>query len=194
MNEPTSKDHDLSWGNGLGYLLFLGVIGVVFITRWLPNSSVNRAGISEARNNVGAMNRGQQAYWYEHNTFAQSLETLQMGIHPETRNYRYSTQSVDGATFQYGISRHPAIFKRPEGSIWGIFPRRGKEYALPSYLGIVWLKPNQNVDSDGTQNNIQHSLGIMCESTYPYLLEESFEPIAHNGDFSCPEGMKNLSE
>lgn len=193
MSEPTSKNHDSTWGKGVGYLLLLGVIGVFIIPLLFSNSaSVNLAKFSESRNTVGAMNRGQQAYWLEHNTLAQSVEALQIGIRPETPNYRYSTQSLDSAAFQYGISLHPEVFKRKPGKILGIFPRRGKEYVLPSYLGIVWVKPNPNADSDGIQNDIQ-LFSILCESTYPYLLEESFQPSSHNGDFYCPEGMKILN-
>lgn len=192
MSEPTSKDNNSTWFQGIGCLLLLILIGVAMTPLWFSISQVNRAKTIESRTTVGAMNRGQQAYWLENNTFAQSVEALEIGIRPETQNYRYFTQSLDNAAFQYGISLHPQVFKRKPGNILGIFPRRGKEYALPSYLGVVWVKPNPNADSDGTQTDIQ-LFSILCESTYPYLLEESFQPIAHNGDFSCPEGMKLLN-
>jgi hypothetical protein len=191
MSEPTSKDNNSTWYHGIGCLLFLGLIGVVISPVLFSSSQVNRAKTIESRTTVGAMNRGQQAYWLDHNTFAQSVEALEIGIRPETQNYRYSTQSLDNAAFQYGISLHPELFKRKPGNILGIFPRRGQEYAIPSHLGVVWVKPNPNTDSDGNPNDMQ-LFSILCESTYPYLLEESFQPIAHDGDFQCPEGMKEL--
>ncbi|AFY81548.1 type IV pilin-like G/H family protein [Oscillatoria acuminata] len=192
MSEPSSKHPDSTWGKGVGYLLFLGLIGVVMIPLLFSHSTVNRVKNIESRNNVGAMNRGQQAHFITDNTFAQSVNDLQLGIHPETANYRYSTQAVDNAAFQYGISLHPEIFKRKPGKILGIFPRRGKEYAIPSYLGIVWVKPDPNADSDEPQSGLNF-LSILCVSTYPYLLEEGLQPSSHNGDFKCPDGMVELN-
>lgn len=190
MSEPTFKDQDSTWGKGLGCLFLLGLFGVFIGPLLFSNSSsVNRAKSLESRHNVGAMNRGQQAYWLEHTTFAESLNDLEMGIHSQSSNYRYFTQSLDNAAFQYGISLHPNLWKRKPGNILGIFPRRGKEYALPSYLGVVWLKPDPNADSDGNQSDKQ-LFSILCESTYPYLLEEGFQPSSQNGDFHCPKGMK----
>lgn len=190
MSHPTSKDHNLNSGKGWGYLLGVGLIGFV-LNSFLSTDSSNFKGTksTESRYTVGAMNRGQQAYWLEHNTFGQSLEALEIGVHPESRNYRYFTQSLENAAFQYAISLHPELFKRKPGKIWGIFPLRGKDYALPSYLGVVWVKPNPNNDSEATQNDVQ-IFSILCESTYPYLLVESFQPSSQHGDFRCPEGMK----
>ncbi len=189
MSEPTSKHPDSTWVKGLGCLLFLGLIGLVMSPLLLSNSTANRVKNLESRHSVGGMNRGQQDYFVTHNNFAQSLNDLQIGIRPKTQYFRYSTQSLDHAAFQYGISLQPELFKRKPGKILGIFPRRGKEYALPSYLGVVWTKPNPNADSAGTQNDIK-LFSILCESSYPYLLEEGFQPTAHNGNFHCPEGMK----
>lgn len=189
MSEGTSKHRDSTGIKGLGCLLFLGLIAVVMSPFLLSNSTANRARSLESRHSVGAMNRGQQAHFVTNNAFAKTLNELQIGIRPETPNHRYFTQSLDNAAFQYGISVHPEVFKRKPGKILGIFPRRGKEYAIPSYLGIVWVKPNSNADSQGNTNDIQ-LFSILCESTYPYLLEEGFQPTAHNGDFHCPEGMK----
>jgi hypothetical protein len=191
MSEPISKDYDSNWGQAVGCLLFLGLIGVVMIPLLFSQSTVNRAKNIEARHSLSAMNRGQQAHFVTNNTFAKNLNDLQIGIRSETQNYRYSTQILEHAAFHYGISLHPELFKRKPGKILGIFPRRGKEYALPSYLGVVWLKPHPNADSDGNQNDIQ-LFSIVCESTYPYLLEEGFQPNSHDGDFHCPEGMKIL--
>lgn len=190
MSDPIAKGDDSIWDKGLGYLILLGLMGGVFIFFLSTDSSnVNRAKSVESRHSVGAMNRGQQAYFLEHDTFAKSVEALEIGIRSPTQNYRYSTQVLDDAAFQYGISLHPQVFKRKPGNILGIFPRRGKEYALPSYLGIVWVKPHPKADSDAMKNDIE-LFSILCESTYPYVLEEGFQPSLHNGDFHCPQGMK----
>jgi hypothetical protein len=188
MSEPTSKHHDSTWGKEAGFLILLALIGFFMIPLLFSNFSANKAQFLESRNKVGAMNRGQEGHFFTYKSFANSLNDLQLGIYPETSNYRYSIHSLDNAAFQYGISLHPKIFKRKAGNILGIFPRQGREYAFPSYLGVVWAKPNPKADSAEPQSNIIFS--ILCESTYPYLLEEGFQPSSDQGDFACPEGMK----
>ena len=192
MSEEMSNKNDSNLGQVLGCLILLVLMGILSATAILNPNSTDRhqAKSVESRKFIGWMNRGQQAYFCEHNTYAESVNDLGLGIPLETQNYRYSTQSLDNAAFQYGISLHPEIFKR-QPKIWGIFPRRSKEYALPSYLGVVWFKPNQNADYDETQSDLQ-MFSIFCKSTYPYLLEEGFQPSSQNGDFQCPEGMKEL--
>ena len=43
----------------------------------------------EARHNLGAINRTQQAFYLENNRFADSLKEIGLGIKTETTNYRY---------------------------------------------------------------------------------------------------------
>ncbi|MCT7954837.1 type IV pilin-like G/H family protein [Laspinema palackyanum] len=187
-----SKKNDLKWGKGLGLLILLAFIGISLNTPGSPDPfHVNRAKSVESRNNLGAMNRGQQAYFLEHNNFGESVNDLGISIRPETQNYRYSIKGLDNAAFHYGISLHPEVFQ-PKPKIWGILPRRGKEYGIPSYLGIVWVKHNQNADSDKPQSQWL-TVSILCQSTYPYLLKEGFQPRSHNGDFQCPDGMVQLN-
>ena len=66
-----------------------------------PSTQTNREQRSEGKQNIGAMNRGQQAYWLENQKFATTIEQLGIGIKPETESYRYQilpqgdqTQSV----------------------------------------------------------------------------------------------------
>ena len=192
MSEPISKKNDSKWRKGEKSLILLALMGILSaaIHTGTPDhhSQVNRAKSVESRNNLGAMNRAQQAYFLEHNTFAESVNDLGIGIPPETQNYRYSIKGLDNAAFHYGISLHPEEFKlKPK--IWGIFPRIGKEYGIPSYLGVVWLKQDSNADYNETTSHWM-TVSILCQSTYPYLLKEGFQPPSHNGDFQCPEGMK----
>lgn len=46
---------------------------------------------SEAKTYVGSLNRGQQAFYLEHNKFAQDFTELGLGITEETENYSYSS-------------------------------------------------------------------------------------------------------
>ena len=50
-------------------------------------SQATEARQSEARTDVGSLNRGQQAFYIEHSGFAQNLDELELGITAETDNY-----------------------------------------------------------------------------------------------------------
>ena len=188
MKTPTFHNN-LPWGKVLRHLILFGLLGLVLIPFLDPTlPPTDRHKTLEARFNVSGMNRHQQKHFFTDNTFAESVNDFKIGIPLETQNYRYSTNALDNTAFQYGISLHPEEFKL-QPKIWGIFPRKDQEYALPSYLGVVWIKPNLNSDFDETQSDVQ-MFSILCKSTYPYLLEEGFQPSSQNGDFHCPEGMK----
>jgi len=69
-------------------------------------SQRSKARQSEAKVSVGAMNRGQQAYFLENSKWGDSIQSLVFGIKHETTNFRYrtevvkSTQTIDNAILQ----------------------------------------------------------------------------------------------
>ncbi len=88
-------------------LFLLGFAGAVVAAIALPTqmSCGNKAKHAEARQNVGAMNRAQQAYFVEKNSFSNSLDSLGIGIRSQTENYQYSSRATAKVAFNYGISR-----------------------------------------------------------------------------------------
>jgi len=59
----------------------------------------------EGKQNVGSMNRAQQAYFQENNEFANSVPELGIGIKTQTKNYEYSIHATPLTAFEYGVSR-----------------------------------------------------------------------------------------
>ncbi|MBE7385085.1 MAG: type IV pilin-like G/H family protein [Leptolyngbya sp. SIO1E4] len=87
MHQPKSRNKQrlALWGLG-GVFLLVGcshIVGTAF------ENQANRARESEADNYVGAMLRGQQAYFIEAEQFTDDLASLEINIPPETENYRY---------------------------------------------------------------------------------------------------------
>jgi type II secretory pathway pseudopilin PulG len=114
-------------GCGCLGLVFAGIIAALALPSFIGQA--NKAREAEARNNVGAILRSQQAYHLEHNRFAPDLATLQTGITAETANYRYAlavqpdSQSVKvTATPQEETLRSftGAVFTYPKGSEIGL--------------------------------------------------------------------------
>jgi type II secretory pathway pseudopilin PulG len=70
---------------------------------------VRKAKESEARNNIGAMNRAQQAYFLEQQEFSDSMAALGISIKPQTENYDYSIRATPLAVFNYATPRRNGL-------------------------------------------------------------------------------------
>lgn len=81
---------------GFGFL-GLGILAAIALPSFL--NQANKAIASEARTYVGAMNRGQQAYYLNNATFSSSIEALGVDISAETANYSYAMEvQPDGSS------------------------------------------------------------------------------------------------
>src|ERR671932_2734109 len=91
----------------LAWLTIFLVLGFGSILLILPSlvSCGPKGKQAEGKQNVGAMNRAQQAYYLDNKAFSNSLQSLGLGIQPQTTNYVYSTRVTKTAAFSYGISR-----------------------------------------------------------------------------------------
>jgi len=154
----------LSW-----LVIFLGLgIGGVFLALPSLMSCTNKAKASEAKNNIGAMNRAQQAYYSEYQKFSNSMESLGIGIRPETVNYQYSIRITETAVFNYAIAR------------------KGTKN-IKSYVGGVFAVPPTNVDPTGEMTTVV----IECEGTSPGRTQIA-EPTLEEGVPICGSGTKEL--
>jgi type IV pilus assembly protein PilA len=68
-------------------IIIIGILAAIALPSFLNQAS--KAKQSEAKNNVGAVNRAQQAYYLEKQQFADGFESLKIGIPTETDNYTY---------------------------------------------------------------------------------------------------------
>lgn len=59
-------------------IIIIGILSAIALPSFLSQSAKARA--SEARSNVGALNRVQQAYYFEHQTFTGTIADLGVGI------------------------------------------------------------------------------------------------------------------
>ncbi|MBP0000463.1 MAG: type IV pilin-like G/H family protein [Cyanobacteria bacterium SID2] len=62
------------------------------------SNSMEAALESEGQTYIGAMARGQQAYFLENNKFSESIDELQLGLQSETENYKYEIAAVEDKT------------------------------------------------------------------------------------------------
>ncbi|NJL01692.1 MAG: general secretion pathway protein GspH [Spirulinaceae cyanobacterium SM2_1_0] len=100
----------------LGLPIVLGIIAAIVLPSFLNQANITRQ--SEARINIDALNRAQQEYFLETGAFADAIEPLDLGIQPETENYRYEiTLQSDGNVTTFAIPKLDTL----TGFVGGVF-------------------------------------------------------------------------
>jgi hypothetical protein len=126
---------------------------------------------AEARQNVGSMNRAQQAYFLESNEFADSIQELGIGIRTQTQNYQYSIRATPLAVFNYATPR---------------------EKHIKGYVGAVFL-----TSGDESKGEIV-TVGLICETKSPGWLSNWFNiqrpaaPIVRGNVVECAPNTQPL--
>jgi type IV pilus assembly protein PilA len=146
---------------GCGCLLLLMgivVIGAIALPSFLGASTQDKDKRVEAKQYVGSMSRGQQAYFAEKNAFSSSVDALGISIKTETRNFKYSIRATKKAAFNYGVS---------------------KEKDLKSYVGGVFLVPAKNFDPNAAKEE-RTTTSILCKADSPGTIKPA-EPTYENG-------------
>lgn len=148
-------------------LLIVGIAGIIATP--ITTCGCRPPFQPEARQNIGAMNRAQQAYYMETNTFADSLDKLGVGIKEHTEINDYSIRRAANASFHYAL------------------PRKNLDVAK-SYVGGVFLVP----DPHATPAQMM-TVAIVCEAYSPGRTEPR-PPTIKKGVVSCGFGTKEMSK
>lgn len=166
----------------VGGLVVLISFGLIFFIGGLPSlvSMATKAKQAEAKQNIGAMSRAQQAYFLETEKFTDSLSKLGIGIKTETVNYSYSIRATDKTAIHYAVSRHKKTF-------WQKI-RGDKE--LKSYIAGVFAVPAIEVNPETAKGEIL-TVSIVCEAVSPGPTKPA-EPTIQNGKVTCGEGTRDL--
>jgi|GEM_PF-1277853 Tfp pilus assembly protein PilE len=137
----------------------------------LPSSSGcgggNKAKLSEAKQYVSSMNKGQQAKYAEDGAFSNSMNALGLGLKTQTTNYNYSIIATKNAAFSYAVSL-----------------RETKD--LTSYVGAVFLVPVSQA-----ANKEKTTVSILCAANSPGNTQPP-DPILQNGNPVCAAGSSDV--
>ncbi|HBE16061.1 MAG TPA: general secretion pathway protein GspH [Cyanobacteria bacterium UBA11149] len=177
--------------NGCGCLLRLigyGIIIPTILSLILPSllDCSKKPKESEAKQYVSSMNRAQQAYFVDNNTFANNFQKLGLGIKTEMTNYRYSISATNKAVFSYGITRSDAYQTE-----YILFIPRRVNVKLKSYIGGVFIVPATEVDANAVKDEIR-TIAILCQTNSPSTTKPA-KPTYKNGVLACGEGTRDLS-
>jgi len=117
-------------------IIIIGILSAIALPSFL--NQANKAKQSEAKQNVGSMNRAQQAYYLENSEFGSTVQLLGLGIQTQTVNYSYGVELGNASS---AVNIYGASLKKP----------------LRHYQGRVWL---------GTviETSEATTLAMLCES------------------------------
>jgi type IV pilus assembly protein PilA len=146
-------------------IIIIGILAAIALPSLL--AQVNKAKQSEAKNNIGVMNRAQQAYQLEYQDFQTDVSQLGVGIKTITQNYQYNIEK--GGNDSTVVNRAGAI-----------------KTALKSYLGIV-----ETTEVEGSVTSEVLSVAQACESKNPMQLA-SVPAGSTITEAKCPDDFKDL--
>jgi len=132
---------------------------------------VSKSKEAEGKQNVGAMNRAQEAYFLEYEEFTDSLQKLGVGIRNPTTKYEYSIRVTPLAVFNYATARTKGI---------------------KSYVGAVFLKV------DNAQTGELLTIRIICETksdwraNWSRIPRPANPPIVRGNVIECDPNTKSL--
>jgi hypothetical protein len=168
-NIPPDKKSKSWVGTLLGFTFICVPVGIMFAAITLPSSSGcgSKAKLSEPKQYVSSMNKGQQAKYAEDGAFSNSFNALGLGLKTQTTNYNYSTIGTKNAAFSYSVAR---------------------SNNLTSYVGAVFLVPvAQAAKKEKT------TVSILCAANSPGNTQPP-DPILQKGNPVCAAGSSLVTK
>lgn len=167
------QDMGFSGWTLMGLLLLVGALGAIALPSFIyQGESCRPSPQSEATSYLGSINRAQQAYYFENQTFASTVSHLGVGINSQTsQRFFFSTHNQPNAAFNYAIADRS--------------PNKPSNQRLNHYIGAVYVTP-QKKDGEAV------TVTIICESDSPeigYLTRPTYQ----KGVLACGKGTRDVN-
>lgn len=147
-------------------IIIIGILSAIALPSFL--SQANKAKQTEGKQYASSVNKAQQAFYAENNTFTDQMTSLGIGLKTSTNNYTYNLSLIGPATGPTGAN--VAANSQLNG-------------ALKSYGGTVGLVPSG--EAKGTQS-------VLCESTTAGVV--AAVGTANGTTVECGSGMTAVTK
>ncbi|MBD2773426.1 type IV pilin-like G/H family protein [Iningainema tapete] len=109
LNRKKKGDEGFTLIELLVVVIIIGVLAAIALPSLL--GQISKAKQSEAKQNVGAINRAQQAYFLENSVFTTSVQAVGIGVKTQTENFKYEafTDADSALVGNWGSSIKPAL-------------------------------------------------------------------------------------
>jgi prepilin-type N-terminal cleavage/methylation domain-containing protein len=139
-------------------IIIIGILSAIALPSFL--NQANKAKQAEAKQNLSAVNKGQQAYFAENTKFATEVPSLGLGIKTQTNNYKYDIGASNADAANGGVTSAAT----PQGA------------SIKGYAGAVYFIPAG--EGQGTSS-------ILCEEKVAATALPSAIPL-QGATTECP--------
>ncbi|MEA5466095.1 type IV pilin-like G/H family protein [Leptothoe sp. PORK10 BA2] len=139
-------------------IIIIGILAAIALPSFL--NQANKAKQTEALTNVGAINRGQQAYRLENEKFSDNISGIGVGIKAVSERYTFgssTTYDPTKANKTLGLTGTALAEAGSLDAVGGVYAAPEDPLALKGYTGIAYLLKD-NVANETT------STIVLCES------------------------------
>lgn len=119
-------------------IIIIGILAAIALPSFL--NQANRARETEATNAIGALNRGQQAYYLERVAFTTEFSRLDVGVDAEGENYNLTKTRDGGTPGEFTVSNIGGI---ASAAVYAV-PAGAKELRGFGGLSYVYSASNGN--------------------------------------------------
>jgi prepilin-type N-terminal cleavage/methylation domain-containing protein len=117
-------------------IIIIGILAAIALPSFL--NQANRARETEATNAIGALNRGQQAYYLERVAFTTEFSRLDVGVDAEGENYNLAKTRDGGTPGEFTVSDIGGI---ASAAVYAV-PATGKQ--LRGFGGLSYIYSGNN--------------------------------------------------
>jgi prepilin-type N-terminal cleavage/methylation domain-containing protein len=152
-------------------IIIVGILAALALPAFLNQSAKARQ--AEAQQTIGTMNRGQQAYRLESQTFASSVSQLALGIPTNTKYFVYADQLAGGTEGQFN-DLNQSFYE-----VAAIYATAKDRFAMRDYAGAA-----------GAATDIQDhatTTTVLCAGSRPAAQSGAVLPLITyiDGDLRC---------